>query len=83
MAKAKLRVYYHDPWSILVINPRGQVRKLYTPFRVLCIEPATNWLKKGAWVFVDEVKSSDKDELIFIVGGHQFLHRHFRIQINF
>ncbi len=83
MAKAKLRVYYHDPWSILVINPKGQIRKLYTPFRVQCVETISNVLKKSAWVFVEEVTSTGKDELIFIVGGQQFPHRLFRIQIHF
>jgi hypothetical protein len=83
MANDKLRVYYHDPWSILVINPKGHIRKLYAPFMVLCIEPTAPWLKKGAWVFVDEVKTTSEDELIFIIGGLQFPHRHFRIQINF
>lgn len=83
MAKDKLRVYYHDQWSILVINPKGCMRKLYTPFKVICIEPAASWLKKGTWVFVDEVKTTRKDELVFVVGGLQFSYRHFRIQISF
>ena len=83
MAKEKLRVYYHDPWSILVINPRGHIRKLYAPFKVFCIEQASTWIRKGSWVFVDEVKTTPQDELIFVVGGCQFSHRYFRIQISF
>lgn len=83
MEKGKLRVYYHDPWSILVINPKGHIRKLYAPFKVLCIEPASTWIKKGSWAFVDEVKTTREDELIFVVGGLQLSHRHFRIQISF
>lgn len=83
MEKAKLWVYYHDPWSILVINRSGQIRKLYTPFRVLCIKTVAHSLMKGAWVFVDEVKETSKNELVFVVAGQQFSHSHFRIQINF
>ncbi len=83
MTHKELRVYYYDSGSILVINPKGKIRKLYTPFRVLCIEPVNSWLKKGAWVFVDEVKSTANDQLIFVVAGLSFSHRHFQIQINF
>lgn len=83
MAKDKLRVYYHDPNSILVVNPKGQIRKLYTPFRVLCANSVENRLKKGTWVFVDEVRSGKNDILIFMIGGYPFQHQYFQIQINF
>lgn len=83
MTNRELWVYYYDSGSILVINPKGKIRKLYTPFRVLCIETVNNWLKKGSWVFVDEVKTSAKDQLLFVVAGISFPHRHFQIQINF
>jgi len=83
MTNRELRVHYHDSGCILVINPKGKIRKLYTPFRVLCIESVNKRVKKGAWVFVDEVKASTKGQLIFVVAGLAFSHRHFQIQINF
>ena len=83
MSNKDLRVYYYDSSSILVINPKGQIRKLYTPFRVLCISTIINCVEKGSWVFVDEVKSNRKDELIFVVGGRPYPYQHFQIHINF
>lgn len=83
MAKDKLRVYYHDPGCILVINPRGEIRKLYTPFRVLCVESVNKWIKEGTWFFVDEVKTAANDKLIFVIAGTELPYHYFRIQINF
>ena len=83
MDKNELRVYYHDPSSVLVVNPKGQMRKLYTPFRVLCVKTVNHFLATGTWAYVDEVKTNRKDELIFVVGGRPYPHQHFHIRINF
>jgi len=53
-------VKYCDSTSILIVNSRGQIKLLYTPFKVQCIENAGRF-KKGSFVFVEEVTAGERD----------------------
>jgi hypothetical protein len=77
-----LKVFYHDTRSILVINPKGRIRKLYTPFKVQCIT-LTGRYAPGRWVYVEEVQSSQADQLIYLINGSPYPHHYFRITIRF
>ncbi|BAV06177.1 hypothetical protein FLA_2193 [Filimonas lacunae] len=67
---------------MLVINPAGVIRKLYTPFRVTCIIPVAD-IPLHAWVYVDEVWCNVQDELYFIIFGQIHHYRHFKIAVCF
>ena len=57
-----MKVYYINYNIVLVINPNGQMRTLYTPFRVF------NTVE-SSWVYVEEVTSSvPKAELFYVIG---------------
>ncbi len=75
-------VFYHDSKSILVINPKGHIRQLFTPFRVYrtaeIAVPA-----KGAWVYVDEVQIDKTDRLLYLIGGKLYPYHLFEIRIHF
>ena len=71
-----MKVFYHDNQSILVVNPKGMMRKLYVPFRVLSIE-------NGSWVYVTEVGTKKNDELIYFINGNPYSHSLFQIRIKF
>jgi hypothetical protein len=75
-------VFYHDTNSILVINPNGEIRQLFTPFRVYHIanvaKPA-----KGGWVYVDEVHLDKIDRLHYLINGKLYPYHQFQIKINF
>ena len=60
----------------MVINSQGEIRKLYTPFRVLA--HATDLS-----VYIDEVLTNEHNELFYMVNGLPIIHHHFRININF
>jgi hypothetical protein len=65
-----------------MVNAKGLIKVLYAPFRVLCKVDVGN-IPKGTWVYVEEVYSNDKDELIYYVYGQLYSHKQFGLQINF
>ena len=57
--------------SILVVNYKGKVKRLYCPFIVICkvdVPP----LQKGYKYAVDEVKITLKLEDVFIINGRAY-----------
>jgi hypothetical protein len=75
-------INYHDPNSILVINPIGKMRQVFTPFKVQVKEPTTN-LDVNSWVLVDLVKASPSYKLMFKIGSKWYPYHLFRITIKF
>ena len=75
-------VSYGSSKSILLINALGRIRQLYTPFRVKVAEDV-DFLKKGTYVYVEEVASDPQDKLIFITTTGAYLHSNFRIVASF
>jgi len=73
---------YYKSDALLVVNTFGHIRVLYTPFRVLCDASIGN-LSSGTWVYVDEVCSNTRDELIYLIYGQPYSYKHFRLQISF
>jgi len=71
-----------DPFSIMVINQKGYLRKLYCPFRVLCIEYYDN-IPRNTWCFVDRVAADPKELILYKINGREISYRHFQIYISF
>lgn len=65
--------------SILVVNYKGKVKRLYCPFLVICkvdVPP----LQKGNQYAVDAVKMTLKLEEVFIINGRAYYFWHFEIK---
>ena len=77
-----MSLHYYNSNALLLVNAKGLIRVLYTPFRVLCRFDLLN-IPKGTWVYVDEVFSNERDELIYQVNGQTYSYKHFRLQISF
>ena len=77
-----LKYYFVNPNTLLVVNPKGQIRILYTPLRVQCVTAVAN-LHQNAWLYVQEVGSTSKDELLYLIYGEFYSHKLFRLEINF
>lgn len=73
---------FYDYNTLLVVNHHGVIRRLYTPIKVLCIDPIEN-IRIGIWVYIDEIRTTRKDELIYLINGKEYPHRCFAIQIGF
>jgi hypothetical protein len=93
----QIRVLYHKPLdfmdnaiqhqfydynTLLVINSQGVIRQLYTPIKVQCIDAVEN-IRNGISVYIDEIRTTRKDELIYLINGKEYTYTHFAIQIGF
>lgn len=74
MSKGMYQEYYSQ--ILLLIDCKGQIQKLYTPFRVIN-------KSNDCWAYIDKVLTSSNDELIFVIDSYFYPHYNFRIVINF
>jgi hypothetical protein len=70
MKDYQYHIFYCDSSCILVINPKGAIRKIYTPFRVLELQDENS--EKEKWWFVDEVHIDKKDKLLYLIKGNLY-----------
>jgi len=75
-------ILYYDSYSLLVINPKGKIRRVYTPFKVHCIEPVDD-LQFNSRLIVDEVFEDQEDKLLYKICGNLYAYQHFEITIQF
>lgn len=73
---------YPNDKVLFLVNPKGQLRKLYTPIRVQCIDPIAN-IQFGAWVYIDAIKGELNGDLVYLILGREYPHRNFHIVIGF
>jgi hypothetical protein len=64
-----------------VINPKGAIRKIYSPIRVLEIQQEKSG--KDKWCFVDEVHVDKTDKLLYLNNGKLRPYSGFHIRISF
>lgn len=75
-------IFYCDSHSILVLNPTGELRILFTPFRVTCIIKHQN-IHENSVLFVDEVFEDKKELLLYKINGSYYPFSNFKIDIKF
>jgi hypothetical protein len=75
-------IYYKDPHCVLVINNRGSLRILHTPFRV---RPVCDFemYKTTSIVWVEEVLESGLYILVYRVNNRLYPYWYFNIIIGF
>ena len=75
-------IVYYDSHSVLVINQKGKIRRIYTPFRVRCLE-IVDELNPGSMLFVDEVLEDLEKLLLYKINGNVYPYGLFSIEIKF
>ncbi|RYU91801.1 hypothetical protein [Emticicia agri] len=70
-----------DPFSLLVVNARGELRRIYCPFLVKCIVPIDNLVVNQIYS-VDMVRTELKEHIYFSLKGKSYLHLRFEILIS-
>ena len=81
MKKAAFKSWV-DHNSIMVINQKGHLRKLYCPFRVLCQDSIEDIIK-STWCYVDQVEMGDKSVILYSINGKKYPFNCFHIYIMF
>jgi hypothetical protein len=75
-------VIYKDPKSILVINPKGNMRQLFCPFRVRVFSSDIP-LSKNSYQFVTEVREYKASPLQYKIGHSWYDYQYFGFLITF
>ena len=67
--------------SLLVIDEKGNIRRLYCPFKVICLVnfPA---ITKGEKVFVDAIKLTVEVREVYIIKGTAYYIAYFLITLE-
>jgi hypothetical protein len=71
-------VHYYDSFSMLIMNKQGKIKRLYTPFSVVCIETIDE-IKIGYQFFVDEIFDDEDDILLYKIKGNLYSYTYFII----
>ena len=64
--------------SVLVIDKYGELRRIYCPFKVLCIKDIDRF-KKGDILIVSAVKMSKNLFLVYIISNRGYYYYSFTI----
>jgi len=73
-----IQVQYCDNQSIVTITRSGHIKRIFVPFKVICIKAVDN-IPFKAVVHVEEVLSNERDQLIYLIWGKHFFHFYFLI----
>jgi hypothetical protein len=74
----KQNIHFCSYNSVLVLNPKGKMRQVFTPFKVRTVSD------NNAQVYiVDEVMTTEDDKLIYIICDKAYYHHHFTLDIQF
>ncbi len=73
-----IQVQYCDNQSIVTITRSGKIKRIFVPFKVVCIRAVDNIPFKTI-VYVEEVLCNEKDQLIYFIWGKHFFHFYFLI----
>ena len=76
------QINYINHNSILIINPKGKIRQLFTPFKVQLIND-TSILKKKSWVMVEEVQPHKEYKMVYRITKHWWPFDLFKIAATF
>ena len=71
---------YCDAFSILLVSSTGALRRLYCPFRVVCME-SIGQFKVGMHLWVAEVLSDTKGILTYVIFDTNYAYHHFHLSI--
>ena len=72
--------HYYDTKTLLVVNAKGVIRTLHTPFRVQCIQ-AIDTIPLHASLYVEEVHAGERGKIYFTVFGRTYQHHCFQLLI--
>ena len=80
MSMKKLLEYlaFCDPQCVIVITHDGRLLKIWCPFKVKCINPVDN-IPLNSSLYVQEVRSTRQDQLVYVINGSAYFHYYFRI----
>jgi hypothetical protein len=68
--------------TLMVINTKGKIRQLFTPFNVQVLQD-TEHFKEKSWVVVEEIKQHSQHILLYRVINNWWPYYIFRLDVRF
>ena len=68
--------------TLMVINPKGKIRQLFTPFNVQALQN-TEHFKENSWVVVEEIIQHPQHILLYRVINNWWPYYIFKIDVKF
>ena len=75
-------VKLQNPKCLLVINGKGQLRHLFLPVRVRCVEKLDH-IPFGAYVYIEAAFLHKKHLLIYWIGGRLYPYHYFLLEVQY
>jgi hypothetical protein len=76
---------YVDPEGsnkvIVIVSKTGDIQKVYTPFRAICIKPVVG-ISLYTQVYVDAVYGTQNGKILFVIFKQTFLHSNFQVMFK-
>lgn len=69
---------YCTPNSILIVTKNKKLIRLFCPFYVKALQDV-GFIKKDEVVKVEKVKITQSLELVYVIGGYNYLYKYFTI----
>jgi hypothetical protein len=71
-----MKISYNNDRTLLIIDKKGVLRRLFTPFLVKCIQPIEDFTLEEI-LEVENVLSNEEIPLIYRIRGKLFAHYYF------
>lgn len=72
---------YCTPNSILIVSKDKKLIRLFCPFNVKALLDL-GFIKRNEIVKVEKVKVTERLELVYVIGGYNYLYRYFVIHYD-
>ena len=69
---------YCTPNSILIVTKGKKLVRLFCPFDVKALQNV-GFIKKDEIIKVEKVKITERLELVYVIGGYNYLYKYFTI----
>ena len=76
------KIKYYDPHSVIVINPIGRMRQVFTPFKAQVIETNSEF-EVNSWLYIEEVLPHEKHRIIYRIGNQWWPYYTFKLVVKF
>ncbi len=76
------KLKYNDPYSLLIVSSNGKIRKIFTPFEVICKDPISG-IESGEIVVVEMIIEQPLLLAGFDIRGIYFYIREMKIQHSY
>jgi hypothetical protein len=78
----KSSLFYYDSNSLIVVNPSGEIKQIYTPFLAKCTQ-GSEIIHKNSMVYVEQIFEDPTHKMVYLIGSRLYAFSNFSIIIDY